>query len=252
MADSRRLAGPRPTGDAEIVIEVRNLSKNYGGLRPLRIAHLELRQGQALALVGFDRVTAEVLVNLLTGASVPDSGEVRLFGALTTAIPDGDSWLASLDRFGMLTERAVLLEGLSVQQNLAVPFSLDLDPIPAAVQTQVEQLGADVGLSPDDLVRPVSAIPPAARLRVRLARAIALNPRVLLAEHPNALSPAEDLSDFAADFTRIVSRRGLASLTLTADRRFASAVATRVLDLRAATGELTAEPAWRRWLARDR
>jgi putative ABC transport system ATP-binding protein len=234
---------------AELALELRDVQKDYRGLRPLRVRHLQLRQGQALALVGFDEITAEVLVNLLTGATVPDAGEVFVFGQPTSALADGDAWLASLDRFGILSARAVLLDELTVEQNLAMPFTLELDPLSDSVRWKVRQLAGEVGLSSPDLVRPVAALAPLGRLRLRLGRAVALNPRLLLAEHPNASVPSDDVPAFAADYRQVVTRRGIASLTLTADRAFAAAVAEQVLTLQPATGELKPASFWRRRLS---
>src|SRR2546426_5313559 len=234
---------------AGLALELRDVQKDYRGLRPLRIKHLQLREGQALALVGFDQVTAEVLVNLLTGATVPDAGDVFVFGQSTSALADGDAWLASLDRFGILSARAVLLDELTVEHNLAMPFTLQLDPLPDSVRSEVQQLAREVGLSSSDLSRPVAALAPLARLRLRLGRAVALNPRLLLAEHPNASVPAADVTAFAVDYRQVVTRRGIASLTLTADRAFAAAVADEVLTLQPATGELKPASFWRRRLS---
>jgi len=233
----------------EFAVELRDVQKDYRGLRPLRVKHLQLRQGQSLALVGFDQVTAEVFVNLLTGATVPDAGHVFVFGQPTSGLADGDAWLASLDRFGILSGRAVLLDELTVEQNLTMPFTLELDPIPDPVRAAVRQLAGEVGLSASDLPRPVAALAPLDRLRLRLGRAVALNPRVLLAEHPNASVPFDDVPAFAADYKQVVRGRGIASLTLTADRAFAAAVAEDVLTLQPATGELKAASFWRRRLS---
>ena len=235
---------------ADPVVELRDVQKDYRGLRPLRIRHLRLRQGQTLALVGFDAVTAEVLVNLITGATVPDAGDVFLFGQSTSALADSDAWLASLDRFGILSARAVLLDELTVEQNLAMPFTLELDPISDTVRSDVQHLAVEVGLSASDLPRPVAGLAPLGRLRVRLARAVALHPRILLAEHPNASVPSNDVSEFAADCRRVVTRRDIASLTLTADRAFAAAVAEHVLTLQPATGELKPLSSWWQRLSR--
>jgi phospholipid/cholesterol/gamma-HCH transport system ATP-binding protein len=231
----------------ELVLELRAVQKDYRGLRPLRIQQFTVRQGERVALVGFDQASAEVFVNLVTGATTPDQGEVRVFGHSTAEISDGDAWLASLDRFGILSERAVLLDQLTTAQNLAVPFSLELDPVPEAVQRQVVSLAAEVGLDDADLRKPVADLSPGARLRVRLARAIALRPRVLLGEHPNASLPPDDVPAFAADLARVVGGRGLASVTLTADRTFAAAVAEQVFTLQPASGELKLAAGWRRW-----
>jgi ABC-type transporter Mla maintaining outer membrane lipid asymmetry ATPase subunit MlaF len=235
---------------AEAVVEIRDVSKDYRGLRPLRLKRLALRQGEAVALVGFDHVAAEVFVNLVTGASMPDAGDIRAFGVSTSAIADPDAWLASLDRFGIVSERAVLLDALSVLQNIAMPLTLEIEPVPRDVRAQVEALAVEVGLDAADLQRAVATLAPAARQRVRLARAVALNPRVLLAEHPNATIPDGERPAFAADYASVVARRGLSSIVLTADRTFASAVASRVLTLQPATGDLKAASGWRRLFGR--
>jgi ABC-type methionine transport system ATPase subunit len=93
-----------------------------------------------------------------------------------------------------------------------VPFSLELDHLPADVRAKVQPLAEEVGLDGNALRTPIAALPPSLKLRVRLGRALALEPRVLLAEHPNALLPPEDAAPFAADLAGIVGRRGLASL----------------------------------------
>jgi ABC-type lipoprotein export system ATPase subunit len=233
----------------ERILEFRDVQKTYGGLRPLRIRRLELARGQTLALVGFDGPAAEMFVNLATGAALPDSGEVRVFDTLTASIPDADAWLASLDRFGILSERAVLLDGLTALQNLAMPLTLEVDPLADAVRAQVNALAAEVGLDPHDAVRPVGALSAAARLRVRLGRALALGPAVLIAEHPTASLPADDVPSFAADFSGVIAARRLTAITLSVDTTFAAAVAADVLTLQPATGELKAMAGWRQWFA---
>ena len=234
-----------PQGDP--IVALRGVSKNYHGLRPLRVAELDLYAGQSMAMLGFDQVTAEVLVDLVTGATTPDSGEVIVFGEPTTAIRDDQAWLNLLDRFGLLSERAVLVEQFSAEQNLVLPFTLDLEGVPDALRAQVRQLAEEIGLTPEELGAPTAALSPAARLRIRLGRALALRPQIILAEHPNAALSADDAAPFAADLSRIIAERGLAAIVMTADRTFATAVADQVLTLHPATGELKRSAGWRRW-----
>jgi putative ABC transport system ATP-binding protein len=233
----------------ELLVELRDVTKDYRGLRPLRISHLQLRAGDAVALLGFDQATAEVLVNLITGAILPDHGDVTVMGRRTASIQDPDTWVRTLDQFGLLSERAVLLDQLSAEQNLAMPLSLELDELPEPVRERVRALADEIGLAAGDLRTALSALDATARLRVRLGRALALNPRVLLAEHPNAALPAADAPAFAADLSRVAAGRGAALLVITADTTFARAVAPEVLTLQPATGELKRTPGWRRWFA---
>jgi len=235
---------------AEVVIALRGVRKDYHGLRPLRVEQFDLCQGECVALLGFDRVAAEVLVNLITGATLPDSGDVDVFGTSTRAITDPDAWLAAMDRFGILSERVVLLEPFTVEQNLALPFSLEVDEMPLDVRSHVRQLADEVGITPGQLPQSVTRLVADAQLRVRLGKALALGPRVLLAEHPNAALSPDEVPRFAANLAEIAARRNLAMVVMTADATFARAVSDRVLTLKPATGELTPASGWRDWFTR--
>src|SRR4051812_6356399 len=114
------------------VLGVRNVRKHYSALRPLRMNDLRIAPGERVALSGLDAGAAEVLVNLVTGASVPDEGDIAVQGVSTAAIANGDEWLASLDRFGIVSPRAVLLDAATLLQNLTMPLTLQIDPIPEA------------------------------------------------------------------------------------------------------------------------
>jgi len=88
-------------------------------------------------------------------------------------------------------------------------------------------------------------------MRVRLGKALALDPSVLLAEHPNAAIPPGELWRFSGDLAGVAAQRGLAVLVLTADTAFAASVCKHVLELRPASGELVQASRWKRWFARD-
>jgi predicted ABC-type transport system involved in lysophospholipase L1 biosynthesis ATPase subunit len=220
------------------VLEFTNTSKAYGGLRPLRIAELRVTAGDRVAVLGFDQPSAEVFVNLATGATLPDAGEVRVFGRPTAAIDDGADWLATVDRFGIVSERAVLLEALTVIQNLAMPFTLEIEPPPAEIRARAEGLARDVGLPERSWDLPVAQLDAAGWLRVRFGRAIALDPAILLLEHASARLRRDEVELLGEHMRTVAVRRGIALIAATADERFAKAVAERVLTLEPATGRL--------------
>jgi ABC-type lipoprotein export system ATPase subunit len=226
------------------VLELTGVSRDYRGLRPLRIERLAVAAGEHVAILGLDQVTAEVFVNLVTGATVPDRGEVKLFGRPTSEIADSADWLALVDRFGIVSERAVLLDGLSVIQNLSMPFTLEIEPPPAAVQTRAEALAREVSLPENTWARPLGELDPTSRMRVRLGRALALDPAIVLLEHPTATLPRGDGVPMGRHMREVAARRGIAVVAATADEAFAAAVATRVLTLDAATGRLAEKRGW--------
>jgi ABC-type transporter Mla maintaining outer membrane lipid asymmetry ATPase subunit MlaF len=220
-------------------LEMRDVSKSYSALRPLRIASLTIASGERVSLGGMDAGAAEVMVNLVTGASVPDAGDVRVFGRRTADIADGDQWLDSLDRFGIVSPRGVLLEGATLQQNLAMPFTLTIDPVPPPVAEQVRSVSALCGIDPErGLGVAAGELPAHIRVRAHLARALALNPDFVVIEHPTADVDPAARPALAADLARACAERGVTMLVLTNDEAFAKAVAPRNLTLHGATGDL--------------
>lgn len=233
--------------DSELLIELTDVTKDYRALRPLRIRQLQVRAGEVVALLGVDAAMSEVLINLITGAQLPDSGEVRVFGRPTSSVTAVDDWVADLDRFGLISERSVLVGQFTAEQNLAMPLSLEIESMTASLREEVRALALEVGLSSDELDAPTAALRPSALLRLRLGRALAQRPRVLLAEHPNATLSGAELTRFPADLARITTTRGLASLITTADATFATALTDRVLRFEPASGLLRPASVWRRW-----
>lgn len=220
------------------MLRIEKMVKSYQGLRPLRIAALTIVAGERVSVAGIDAAGAELLVNLVTGAALPDEGEIWTFGRRTADIADADDWLAWLDHFGIVTERGVLLEGSNLEQNLAMPFTLAIDPVPAEVAERVGQLARECGLAEALLPMPVAQLAPEMRLRAHLARAIALTPRLLLVEHPTRAVSEGARRALAADIVGVCERRGISVLVITNDDPFAQGVAARNLKLDAASGEL--------------
>lgn len=235
---------------AEPLVSLHGVVKDYRELRPLRVERFALLPGESVALLGFDRAAAEVFVNLITAATLPDSGDVDIFGASTREITDPDAWFHSLDRFGIVSDRVVLVDQFTVEQNLTLPISLEVEETSPDVRSRVARLADEVRIPGDRRKALLGSADPVTKLRVRLGKALALNPRVLLAEHPNAAIPQEDVSSFASDLTSIAASRGLAMVVLTADMEFARAVCKQVLALEPATGKLTPVAGWKRWLGR--
>jgi len=193
-----------------------------------------------VALLGFDHATAETFVNLVTGASLPDSGDIRLFGRLTREITDSADWLTTVDRLGIVGERAVLLDAFSPIQNLAMPFTLDIEPPAEDIRRRAVALAERAGLDAACFDRPVGELGPAGLVRLRLGRALALDPAVIILEHPTAEISPEASLELAAQ-CRTVSA---ATIALTADAAFAEAVAERCLTLDPATGRLAQRTGW--------
>src|SRR3954471_9579640 len=239
MPITRRFGAPgRTAALVRDVLSLVNVRKHYQSLRPLRIRTLTIGPGERVAVSGLDAGAAEVLVNLVTGASVPDEGEVHVLGRSTTSIADGDEWLASLDRFGIVSPRAVLLDAATLLQKLAMPLTLALEPEPAEIAARVHALAREAGIAPDLLPRPIAGLDQSTRARAHLVRAVALDPSLLLLEHPTAGLAAADGKPFGDTVGSMAAARALATLIISEDADFSAAAATRRLALHAASGDL--------------
>jgi ABC-type lipoprotein export system ATPase subunit len=228
------------------VLQITGVRKNYAALRPLRIKELAIAPRERVAVMGLDAAAAELMVNLVTGASLPDEGEVQVFGKRTVDVDNGETWLASLDAFGIVTDRAVMLEGATLAQNLALPFTLAIDPIEPETHDRVVRLAAECDIPSEWLDQQAGGLPPGIRARTHLARAIALGPALLLMEHPTAALPETERGAFGLVVAHVCETRRLATLAMTLDPVFAAAAAQRVLTLQPATGVLA--PQKRGWL----
>lgn len=220
------------------LLEIRGLVKDYQALRPLRVRELAVAPGARVTLVGLDAPAAEAFVHLVTGAALPDEGDILLFGTNTRGIADATAWLGALDRLGLVSHRAVLVDILSVLQNVAMPLTLEVDPIDSAFRPAAEALAREAGILEAVWDQPLGRADAEVVFRVRLARALAPGPSLLMAEHPSAGLPPAAVDRIARDTARVADARGAALVSLTADAAWAGAVGGEILTLHAASGEL--------------
>jgi len=220
------------------LLQIRGLVKDYQSLRPLRVRELSVAPAAVITLTGFDGPAAEIFVHLVTGAALPDEGDITLFGTNTRAITNAEAWLRALDSLGLVSHRAVLIDALSVLQNVAMPLTLDVDPIDPAFRPAAEALAREAGIPETTWEARLGRVDPEVNVRVRLARAVAPKPTLLIAEHPSATLPREAVSRVARDVAAVAAARRAALVTLTADPAWAAEVGGDVLTLQPGTGEL--------------
>jgi len=230
------------------LISITGLVKSYPAPQPLRIANLSVAGDDRVVLSGLDEGAAEMFVHLVTGAALPEEGVVSIAGRDTRAISTDTEWLTSLDQFGIVTRRAVLLDTLSVAANLALPRTLSIDPMPADVRARAGQDAADVGLAAGRVDGPVSALSELERVRLHLARAAANGPRLVLLEHPTAaLDEKAESRTFGETLRAFSTARGFGWVAISNDDEFARGAGGKRLRLDTASGKVT--PDRRSWLS---
>ncbi|MEO8482347.1 MAG: ATP-binding cassette domain-containing protein [Acidobacteriota bacterium] len=233
-------SGPVP------LIQFARVVKEYGGNEPLRVDALAVGPEDRIVVSGLDEAKAETMVHLISGAALPDEGSVVIAGQDTREIATDTDWLLSLDRFGVVTRRALLLDTLSAAANLALPITVSIDPMSDETRRRVEGLAAEVGLAPDRLEAPSGSLNALDRVRLHVARALALGPTLLLLEHATRdLLDDHGRIEIGRMLKRVSAARGVGWLAFADDRVFALESGGARWRLDGGTGRLTRQRWWR-------
>ena len=164
---------------SELLLEASGVAKQYGAVAALRDASLAIRPGEIHALMGANGAGKSTLVKVLTGAVRPDGGSVMLRGQARLAHSPADA-----RRSGMVSvyQEPAIVPDLTVRENL----SLTETPIDA-FRSHIAELGI-----PNLDLRTHSRNLPLPTLRlIDLARALAIDPDVLLLDEMTAALPAD-------------------------------------------------------------
>ena len=169
-------------GDTSVKIEVVDLHKSFGGKHVLTGVNLEVRNGESMVVIGGSGVGKSVLIKCIIGLLRPDSGGIRVDGQEITSL--NEKPLNEIrKKFGMLFQAGALFDSLPVWENVGFGLkqhtSLRDEEIKAIA---IEKLRL-VGLSHVEALMP-SELSGGMRKRVSLARAIAMEPEILLYDEP--------------------------------------------------------------------
>ena len=176
---------------SDLLLEASGVAKNYGAVAALRDASLAIRPGEIHALMGANGAGKSTLVKVLTGAVRPDGGSVMLRGQPRLAHSPAEA-----RRSGMVSvyQEPAIVPDLTVRENLALTET----PIDA-FRSHI----AELGISKLDLRTHARNLPlPTLRI-IDLARALAIEPDVLLLDEMTAALPA----DLTARVLDVISQR---------------------------------------------
>ncbi len=215
-------------------VEIRRLSKSFGGRPAIRDVTLSLEPGSTTTLVGSSGSGKTTLLRCLAGLLAPDSGEILFDGLDVIGVP------AERRGVGLVFQSYALFPHLTVEQNLS--FGLDVrSTSPPERRRRVEELAGELGLT-FLLARRPSEISGGERQRVALGRALAYRPVLLLLDEPlAALDPnlAESVRDA---LSRAIALERTTVLFVTHDRSDALRLGDRVALLKEGRLEQAGSP----------
>jgi sulfate transport system ATP-binding protein len=225
-------------GEQRVSIDVRGVSKRFGGFEALREVSLEVKQGELLALLGPSGSGKTTLLRIIAGLEFADSGEVWFDGE------DVAERRARDRRVGFVFQHYALFRHMSVFENVAFGLRVKTRrerPREAEIAERVHELLRLVQL--DGLAgRLPSALSGGQRQRVALARALAVEPRVLLLDEPFGALDSRVRKELRRWLRRLHDELGLTSLFVTHDQEEALELADRVVVMNAGGIEQVGTP----------
>jgi phospholipid/cholesterol/gamma-HCH transport system ATP-binding protein len=216
-------ASARPT------IALHDLHKSFGAQPVLTGLDLNIDHGQNVAVLGRSGTGKSVLLKILVGLQKPDSGSVCIEGEDIADL--GHEKLHQLrTKIGFLFQDAALYDSMTIEDNVAFPLQRHRPDANSDQAGRAKALLASVGLESESRKMP-GQISGGMKKRVGLARALALQPSILLLDEPTAgLDPitAGEIEDL---ILRIRKEHPVTSIVVTHDLRAARTIADRLVIL---------------------
>lgn len=212
------------------VVEITNLWTKFGRTVVHQDLNLEIERGEILSIVGGSGTGKTVLLRQMLGLEHPARGCVKVFGEdINKASSDQLQQLRN--HWGMLFQQGALYSALTVFDNVAQPMR-ELRVLPEALVRDAVLLKMNmVGLGPEHALKMPSDLSGGMIKRVALARALALEPKLLFLDEPTAgLDP--DLSESFVSLIQSLHRElGLTVVMVTHDLDTLFALSTRIAVL---------------------
>lgn len=218
-----------PQTNSEPPIAVRGLRKAFGTLLVLDGITFQLEAGQVTCVLGRSGTGKSVLLKLLIGLEKPDAGSIRLAGQdiLSATLPELN---AARKKVGFLFQQSALYDSMSIEENVAFPLRRHSKLSDAERRDRVHRLLASVEMD-RDLDKMPADLSGGMRKRVGLARALALEPAILMFDEPTTGLDPITAAEIAKLILDLRDQRHITSIVVTHDIHTARTIADRLIVL---------------------
>jgi len=226
------------------LIETRKVTKILGGIVPVTLVQditLSIMPREFIAITGPSGSGKSSLLYLLGLLDLPTSGDVLIDGRSTTTMTEAERAVVRLSRLGFVFQFHFLLPEFSITENVALPMRALARLSPRAITARAEELLASLGLG-DHRHKTPDQLSGGQRQRVAVARALANDPPVILADEPTGSLDSAATTQVFVILKELVAQRGKTVVAVTHDLNLASQMQRRIriIDGRLAGDELIA------------
>lgn len=166
------------------VIEVVNFTKSFGTKKVHQGISFDVRQGECLGLIGGSGTGKSVLLRSLIGLLKPDSGQILIDGQDITHLNERDL-IPIRKKVAYAFQGGALFDSMTVYENLAYPLREHTSMTPGQITVKITELLAAFGLTGNEKIYPAN-LSGGMQKRLGLARAIIMDPAVILYDEPTA------------------------------------------------------------------
>jgi phospholipid/cholesterol/gamma-HCH transport system ATP-binding protein len=212
--------------ESHIAIEVQGVHKSFGSQTVLNGIDLKIAAGETVAVLGRSGTGKSVLLKLIVGLQKPDSGLVKIHGKDITHL-SLDELNEVRTKVGFLFQEGALYDSLTIAENVAFPLRHHNDASDKDHKSRVRELLSQVGMEKDANKLP-SQISGGMKKRAGLARALALDPDILLADEPTAGLDPITSSEIEDLILKLQEEHETASVVVTHDLHGAKTISDRL------------------------
>jgi phospholipid/cholesterol/gamma-HCH transport system ATP-binding protein len=226
----REMASGIKAGEDILPVAVKGLCKSFGERAVLKGIDLAVRSGETVAVLGRSGTGKSVLLRLLVGLQQPDSGSIRIHGKDITGL-ELDELNSVRMKIGFLFQQAALYDSLTVGDNVEFPLKRHTALSETDRKQRVRELLTSVGMDGEQNKMP-SDLSGGMQKRVGLARALALDPDILLFDEPTSGLDPITSTEVIQLILKLKEERNLTSIVVTHDVLGAKHFADRVVLLK--------------------